>query len=375
MALTNLRMPAAWLLVIVFGLNTRAQDTAFVYDIATGTESFIVLPGYDTTATADSLPPYYGNYGVTAMPTAKPVDTIPNTEVSMPFAISDSFSTFNFPFTGVTRCNYAYAITAAIVGRHAILVFNYDVYNTNAPGWRNPYPIRPFFNNGTIYFGYNQLTPVRFYGLSSLFSGRNVGIIEVAEDAGSDGGFFGLAYDSTFAQFNSDRLLYSLSYPYDGTSLGFNLYNDSVNGDTMYMRYGNVKNSGYPSVVQFGRGGWGEFVAPLFDDDFQIRAIRWDYDDYTVITPRSFNFLKYVLQNLATNVEEIGEKYEGFTVYPNPSTGSFYIKGNGVYVVYDVTGKQLLTGTAGKSFYLSTPGLYFVKKKFTNEVKKLLVTK
>jgi hypothetical protein len=309
------------------------------------------------------------------MPTTKPVDTIPNTEVSWPFAVSDRYSTFNFPFTAITRCNYAYAITSAVIGRHALLVFNYDVYNTNAPGWRNPYPIRPFFNNGTIHFGYTQLTPIRFYGLSSLSTWQNVGIIEVAEDVGNEGGFFGLAYDSTFLQFNSDRLLYNLSYPYDGTSLTFNLYNDSVNGDTMYMRYGNIITSGSPSFVQFGRGGWGEFVAPLFDEQYQIRAFRWDYDAFTVITPRYFNFLKYVLQNLATNVEEVEEDKEGFTVYPNPTNGNFYVKGKGTYAVYDVTGKQLLSGSAGKSFNLSTPGLYFVKNMETNEVKKLVVTK
>lgn len=374
MPLAHLRLLTVYLLVIAMPVYMHGQDTAFVYHIPSGTESFIILPTYDTTVVADSLPPHYGNYGVTAMPITKPVDTIKYSKISKPFAVPDSFPNFNFPFTAITSARYGHHITVAVIGRHALLVFNYDVYSTQWQSWRNPFSIDPFFNNGTIQFGHSQLTPIRYYALAPLSNWRNVSVIEVAEDIGIESGYFGLAYDTAHTRFLESEMLYNISYPSQGGPFVQNLYNDSIKGDTMYMRYGNSPEYTWYNGFYFEYGREGDYVSPLFDKNFQIRGMRWDYGNFPALDHQSFNFLKYVLQNLATDVDEVEANENDFTVYPNPSTGEFHVRGEGTFNVYDVTGKLLLSGNANKGFNLSTPGLYFVKNE-SNAVKKLVVTR
>jgi hypothetical protein len=365
------------LAIVLLGVTPlSAQDTIYVYDINSGNESYILLPSYNTAITADSLPPEMGVYGMTPMPASTPTDTIDFFKVSRPFAVSDSFTSFNYPFTAITQASYSFKIAPAVIGKHALLVFNYDVYTTQWKSWRNPYPIKPFYNNGTIQFGHQQLTPIRYYALSPLSFWLNFAIIEVAEDIGSASGHFGLAFDTARTSFKGERMLYNISYPAENNINVSFLYNDSVNGDTMYMRYGNPGLYG-PGAIQMGKGGDGEYASPLFDEYFQIRGIRWDFNRFEPVAPKSFYFAKYVLENLATDLRDVvQESEEPLSVFPNPCNGSFYVRSKQPVEVYDISGRLVCTYNKNIGSELRTidnPGIYFVKQTGNTKAIKLVV--
>src|SRR5438309_1749692 len=85
------------LLLFAFTYKLYAQDTIITYQVGAGTVSYSLLPAYDTTISADSLPAFIGIRGSTAMPLNLPTDTFPGTlNVSRPFKAADYYSSFNF---------------------------------------------------------------------------------------------------------------------------------------------------------------------------------------------------------------------------------------------------------------------------------------
>jgi hypothetical protein len=189
-------------------INVFSQDSVFIYDIATQSLTTRTLPAYNMNAVSDSTNPSIGIYGMSGMPASLPVNTYPASNISLLQKASDYYTTFNFPFTAVCLIRYGFNITASVIGRRALLVFNFDVRQSNS-SWRNLSDANPFYENGTIQYGFNKLTPVRYYTLNSPdITGVSLAVVEVAENIGDYAGYFGLAFDTTANAYDS-LLLYS----------------------------------------------------------------------------------------------------------------------------------------------------------------------
>ncbi|MFY9309187.1 MAG: T9SS type A sorting domain-containing protein [Bacteroidia bacterium] len=310
---------ALGLILYIFNTALIAQDSMLIYDVATATQTFFPLPIYNNNIASDSTNPFLGSYGVTDMPNTPPLLTYPNTQISLLQKASDYYTSFNFPFTAVTLVRYGVNITAPIIGKRALLVFNWDVYNPNPAGWRNLSDTNPFFVDGEIQNGYSKLTPVRYYVRNSPIPSTSLAVIEVAEDIGSNSGYFGLAYDTTANAYDS-LLLYNLSYPNEN---GYpNHYTHPVNGDTLCLKYGYVNGSN-PSFSAYW-GGDGEYVSPFFDKNYRIHALRWNYNSNIKIRRSDFYFVKNVMDSLLTGTNEI--KATNWKVYPNPAVDNLTIE-------------------------------------------------
>lgn len=288
-----------------------SQDSILIYDVATMSVATQLLPTFNNNTPSDSTNPYFGVYGITDMPDIPPALTYPNTEISIIQKASDYYTSLNFPFTAITLIKYGLNVTAAVIGKRALLVFNYDVYYPNYQQWRNLSDTNPFYENGSIQYGFTKLTPVRYYCRNHPQQGLNFAIIEVAEDIGDYSGYFGLAYDTVPNAYDS-VLLYNLSYPNEGFP---NHYSTPVNGDTLCMKYGYIPDS-YPIFSAYW-GGNGEYVSPFFDKNYRIHGIRWSYSAVYKFRRPDFYFAKHVLDSLLTGTNEI--KTTNWKVYPNPA--------------------------------------------------------
>lgn len=315
-----------FILLLISMAGTAKQDTLVVYELATGQESYYPLPPYDTSIVADSMPAYGGILGVTLMPSSPPLDTFPGTRISRLIKAADYYDDFNFPFTAVTLIHAGFRIVGGVVGPRAILVSGYDIWSGPATKtWRILTNINPLFDNATIHYGSSKLTPVRYY-IPSRKGVADYAIIEVAENIGSFGGYFGFAFDtSSTYTFNGEKMLYQLSYPLNNYNpyppSGY--YPDTVNGDTMYMKYGFTgMDVGGQNSLDFGYGANGEYVAPYFDDNYQIRAMRWSDRVNPLVTPSIFYFLKYALSMIPTAINEVDEG--NLRIYPNPASGQVF---------------------------------------------------
>ena len=324
-----------------------SQDTIFTYDVVNQSLTYRPMPAYNINAVADSTNPSFGTYGVTSMPSIAPTNTYSGTQISLLQKASDYYSTFNFPFSAVTLIKYGFNITAAVIGRRTLLAFRFDVQS-----WTPPFPFRnlsdcnPYFDDGAIQYGSLKLTPVKYYYFSSPSVSRwaSFSVIEVAEDIGTNSGYFGLAFDTTFHS-NDSILLYNISYPKEGGA-PMN-YSTPVNGDTLCMKYGYV---GYPNnnTFQVYNGGYGEYTSPFFDANFRIRGIRWSYQDNYKINRKGFYFLKYIVDSLATGINEINNKQTTISIYPNPFTSQTTItfsevQKNSTIKIIDIIGKEIRT--------------------------------
>lgn len=312
---------------------SSAQDTIFIFDVASGLQSFRLLPPYDKHAVADSTAPYFGVNGVTHMP-----DTATNPGLKMTELRKASYyySDFNFPFTAVSLIKYGFNITVAAIGRRTLLVSDFDIHNYT--DWRYLFDENPLFENGSIQYGYSKLTPVRYYSFDAPLRNHSTtfGAIEVAEDIGSFGGYFGFAFD-TMAYANDSVLLYNLSYPKEGYPQH---YSFPVNGDTLCMKYGYINNE-YSNSFNAYYGGDGEYVSPYFDSKFRIRAIRWSTTTNPKIQRKDFYFFKYVIDSLATGVNNI-ESPDQFNIFPNPVTENLFIVSDSKQIeIKDLLGRTI----------------------------------
>ncbi len=305
-----------FVLFFIFINQTFSQDTIYIYDVASQSLTHKLMPAFNTNSVSGYTNPSFGVRGVTAMPAIAPVDTYPNTQISLLKKASEFYTDFNFPFTAVTNIRYGLSITTAVIGRRALLAFKYDVYDPGVHAFRNLHDCNPYFENGTIQYGSGQLHPVRYYLLNSP-SETNLykyfAVIEVEENIGDSSGYFGLAFDTTMHAYDS-LLLYNISYPATGYPVR---YSFPVNGDTLCMKYGLISNpDSYVFKAYWGDNG--EFCSPYFDDQFRIHGLRWGNTSNYKIGRNSFYFLKYVTDSLATGISEV-EQSNGFSIYPNPA--------------------------------------------------------
>lgn len=307
------------LLFILFFKYSFTQDSILIYDVATMSLTTQLMPAYNNNTPSDSTEPYFGTYGVTDMPVIAPTVTYPNTEISLIQKASDYYTSLNFPFTAVTLIRYGLNVTAAVIGKRALLVFNYDIYYPNSQQWRNLSDTNPFYENGSIQYGFLKLTPVRYYSRNHPQQGVNFAIIEVAEDIGDYSGYFGLAYDTVPNAYDS-VLLYNLSYPNEGFP---GHYSIPVNGDTLCMKYGYIPDS-YPIFSAYW-GGNGEYVSPFFDKNYRIHGIRWSYSAVYKFRRPDFYFAKYVLESLLTTTGDLVQNIF-LNIFPNPATNHITIE-------------------------------------------------
>lgn len=277
------------------------------------------------------------------MPLTPPLNTYPSSNVSLKEKAANIYSTFNFPFTAVTQIRYGFTLASAVIGRRALLVFSYDVRQPFV-GWRNLSDAYPFYENGAIQYGFNKLTPVKYYCLNNPDNVNSVwSVVEVAENIGDDAGYFGLAFDTTANAYDS-LLIYNISYPKKDM---FNIYPDSTNGDTLYIKYGRLDS--YNQILFSAyRGGEGEYDSPFFDKNFHLHGIRWSSQDNYFIGRKGFYFLKYVIDSLATDVAEISSN-NSFGIYPNPAAQNIFIqfneplKSNASLIISNVLGQAIAT--------------------------------
>jgi hypothetical protein len=311
------------ILALIFSvslMNAFSQDSIFIYDIASQSLTQKPMPAYNVNAISDSTNPSFGVHGVTNMPTSLPLNTYPSSNISLLQKASDIYSTFNFPFTASALIRYGFNITAAVIGKRALLVFNYDVRQPNSH-WRNLSDANPFYENGTIQYAFNKLTPLKYYTFGTPDTSKLLfAVVEVAENIGTDAGYFGLAFDTTANAYDS-LLLYNISYPKKDM---FPIYPDSTNGDTLCLKYGRV--DGYSqNEFQAYMGGDGEYDSPFFDEHFRLRGIRWSLQSNFFIDRKGFYFLKYVIDSLATSLSDI-ESNSSWSIFPNPATNNISIR-------------------------------------------------
>jgi hypothetical protein len=240
-------------------------------------------------------------------------------------------------------------------------------------GWRTINFMKACFENGAIQYGHSSLTPVRYYALKPLPGSSDMAVIEVAENIGDYTGYFGLAFD-TLQQSFSGQLLYNLSYPKQQLP-GY--YTDSLNGDTMYMRYGYGTHNPSSPYFNFAFGGNGEYVSPYFDENFRITGQRWSIDYNTKMTARYFYFLKHVLQSIPVGLKEF-DKEDGWNIYPNPAFDQLICSvkrrsANTTLQIFSMEGKLLRTMQAVEQGQIEidvsglSPGVYFFVLKDDSE--------
>jgi hypothetical protein len=332
-------------LMVLMPCFLYGQDNIFIYDLQTQNINSVILPAFSNAIVSDSTNAYIDTLGFTSLPTAIPSIVYPNTSISIIENASHFYSTFNFPFAALTRINYGLKISAAVIGRRALLVYYFDVRDYNSAQWRNLHDCNPYFDNGAIMYGGMQLHPLRYYTLDTTLQGiynPQLAVIEVAEDVGKLGGYFGLEFDTTLHGYDS-LLLYNLSYPNQGYPA---YYSSPVNGDTMCLKYGLITN---PDSTSFGAyyGGDGEYTSPYFDKNFRIRGTRYSTQANLKLSRKDFYFLKYVTNSLATDLQEIPD-VSGFTLYPVPASTELYMEvsfdQNVSFTVYDLIGKEIKSG-------------------------------
>jgi len=370
-----------WMVILLTlcGYDAISQDTVYIFDIASQSLSYRLLPAYNVNAVSDSTNPFYGSHGVTSMPDTPPLITYPSTGISLPEKAEGFYSTFNFPFTAVTLIRYGLNITSAVIGRRALLAFHFDVRQAYSH-WRSLADANPFYENGIIQYGFTKLTPVKYYlfnspdGSPTYFS-----VIEVAENIGDYSGYFGLAYDTVSTAYDS-LLLYNISYPNEGYP---QFYSSPLNGDTMYMKYGYIN----PGLTTFQAcwGGDGEYVSPFFDAGFRLRGIRWSFQENYFINRKNFYYLKYVLDSLATSIPQVNGE-TAWSLFPNPASSTFTIQINSQLQnvdleIFNLTGGKIYSGAFSKQFTFDCEqfpsGIYFVKLQTEkgSAVEKLVIQK
>jgi hypothetical protein len=348
-------------LISVLTLNSslvNAQDTIYTYDVASGSLSSQLMIPYDTSVVRDYTNPFFGIYGVTAMPDSNTVNPYPGTEFSLPQKAADFYSSFNFPFTAVSLVKYGFNTTMAAIGRNTLLAFNFDIYNTSNGFWRNLWDSHPFFENGSIQLGYDTLHPYKYYVRNSVSTWETICVIQMQEDIWNDGGYFGIAFDTSREVYDTTKF-YNISYP-----KGSSTYYPPVNGDTMFFKYGRVAYGG----GNYFSGGWGangEYTSPYFDSNYRIYGIRWTNTAISIIKREDFYFIKYVSDSLV-GVENLSKADIRLTIYPNPSKGVFTIKSQtkkGELEIYNSIGERVYSEKLkSETIYLNhPPGIYFVK--------------
>lgn len=325
----------ASLFCLLLTVQVNAQDTIAIYETATGNTHYTLLNAYDTTKVADSIPASFGVYGHTNMPT-----TPPPTTVSLPIRAADYYSSFNFPFTAVTNIRYGFNIVAAVIGPRALLVFNYDVYTGSTTSWRPFYDIRPCFENGFIQFGHTPLHAIRYYALEPLQKVTSFAVIEVEENIGDYSGYFGLAFDTSL-NFQTGPMLYNISAPSEGFPPQ---YPTPPNGDTLFLKYGHATQH-YYNIFDFGIGRNGEYVSPFFDENFQVRGLRYTLSQCYALTPKLFYFLKQILTNIPNSLDDISKT--DMQVFPNPATNYIQVKSSSEapilqLQIVDALGKKMM---------------------------------
>lgn len=358
--------------LILFFKQSDGQDSIYIYDISSQSIIQKPMPVYNTNAASDSTDPSFGVNGMTNLPSSIPASTYPSSNVSLIEKAADYYTSFNFPFTAVSLVRYGFNITSAIIGKRALLVFNFDVRQPHSH-WRNLSDANPFYENGMIQYGFSKLTPVKYYTLNTPdTSGVSMAVVEVAENIGDDAGHFGLAFDTTANAYDS-LLLYNISYPKKDV---FNIYPDSTNGDTLYMKYGLVDGHDQKEFQAYF-GGDGEYDSPFFDQYFRLRGIRLSVQTNYFISRKEFYFLKFIVDSLATDIDEF-KSTEGWKIFPNPVSNKLTIsfvqplKSEATLFLTNVFGQtiksiQLSVGSSNVDEDVSglARGIYFVTVKST----------
>ena len=120
-------------------------------------------------------------------------------------------------------------------------------------------------------------------------------------------------------------------------SLGQNIFKDNGNGGQLYALYNNTAN-----MISAVNNCWRE--GELSDDAMVEAVISHSVDDPALGT---VNFRPYLCANPLTSVET---KLSEFTVYPNPSNGTFTLntKKGGTVMIMDLSGKLIYSGNLTK---------------------------
>ena len=349
-------------LLFLVGVAGFAQpDTIIVYNVPTQTVNTILPLSFDTTATFDNTSSSIGSFGSQVpLSLTPPTVNLFNGSNFSDIERAELFHTVtDYPIRtaiklfGWLNDTLEHGCSAIMVGENLVLTAAHCIQSLTTQDWLfDSILVAPAYDNGTIQLTLPTSIVDKYYVFKSFYyhtAFDDIALLQLRQPIGQQIGWAGIAFSSDTSYF-SGKVFHKFSYPsvvspFDSSKV--------YNGDTLYYNYGYIgivpfNNLGVNSPQALGIPGQSG-SSFLYTDNFDyysfgVFTFSSNYRHYQ-ITRNVFNRLKNIMDNYAVSIQDKIAEGNSIKVYPNPTSGYFYIQGSfalpAVIELYDLTGRQV----------------------------------
>lgn len=316
------------------------QETILVYDLTTGTLDSITNVTYDENITSDQTPYFIGNYNneIESLPQTPPTsNTYPDTEYTLRKKVSNDFDITTYPIRTsvklfrVENDTLRDNCSASMISRRHVLTLAHCVVSPNIDSVLvDSMLVCPIYNNSDFSpaFECSEVEKIYFFENRNA-PGGSFAILELSDPVGEQTGWLSLGFNDS-DDFFTEGIYFRFSYP---SAPLFPLDSTEYNGDTLHYSYGKldfIDDRFLGTSGTFGIPGEGGSSITLVENDatytsYGVLMYAVDSKNSRIKNWQFYSIQAIIENDLLTNTISPQET-TGLSLFPNPTTGSFFIE-------------------------------------------------